>query len=616
MTRFARAMVSQARALTPFILLLGVAVCSSSYVALRFDFSLRLVVAHLSIAAAYLVFVYWLRAVAVDSLADGPGLRLAVGMLGACAATAAFSFYALLFFSLAILRDYPTRGLIVGYLREVPFLLATLPLDWVTLLPGVLLAVASLSAVCAAFVWGFVATDRRPLAAVVVRSKNGFRLLAYASILYLTLTLCVPLEWQWRSKEPVSSSWHNVRLGTNSQYGQRDPVEAHNDRKVEAQYGTPYARDARNVILIYVDALRADVTQPYGGDIPNMPFMNEAVRAGIFTQIDMALAACSGTICGLGAILQSRPTWRQNPANFSLPRLLSNAGYRTAYVLSSNHQSYFDLKQYYQPIDFYLDGKDMGASRSSDDYQVLDGLGRLGRWDGRPTFLMIGLVSPHPLAMRRPEHRKHVPDRLSFAGGVEGYATAYRNNYHNGVAQADDVLRRIWRWLVDNAYLRNAVVVITADHGESLGERGVLGHLNSLYNTELRVPLWIYAPGVRIENKRFATQVDIAPTILAALGLPKPSSWTGVSLTDPHPAEWSFHYLPDRPNLVAVVRHTPGRALKFIYDHSRRSALAFEIFSDPLELHDVIDKLGDEEREAMHRKAIEVLQESKHLFLK
>jgi arylsulfatase A-like enzyme len=80
--------------------------------------------------------------------------------------------------------------------------------------------------------------------------------------------------------------------------------------------------------------------------------------------------------------------------------------------------------------------------------------------------------------------------------------------------------------------LRDAVIIITADHGEEFWEHGQLTHGTSLYNETVHVPLLViargYAGGHRVEQN--VSLLDIAPTILDLVGLPAESRFEGRSL--------------------------------------------------------------------------------------
>jgi len=80
--------------------------------------------------------------------------------------------------------------------------------------------------------------------------------------------------------------------------------------------------------------------------------------------------------------------------------------------------------------------------------------------------------------------------------------------------------------------LDNTFVILTADHGELLGEHGRISHGGSLYDELLRVPLIICGPGIdpktRIDSQ--VSLLDLAPTILDLLGFETPKSFLGKTL--------------------------------------------------------------------------------------
>jgi arylsulfatase A-like enzyme len=111
------------------------------------------------------------------------------------------------------------------------------------------------------------------------------------------------------------------------------------------------------------------------------------------------------------------------------------------------------------------------------------------------------------------------------------------NRYDNGVLQADASIGQALALLRARGRLDDALVVITGDHGESLGERGHFGHSWTLDKEVLDVPLLIWdSRGRCCAPQAYASQLDIAPTILRSLGLPIPASWQGLPLQDPAPA--------------------------------------------------------------------------------
>jgi arylsulfatase A-like enzyme len=79
------------------------------------------------------------------------------------------------------------------------------------------------------------------------------------------------------------------------------------------------------------------------------------------------------------------------------------------------------------------------------------------------------------------------------------------------------------------------MIVLTSDHGEELGEHGVVGwHSHALFDELLRVPLIIKYPRSRDASAVVQQQVrsiDIPPTILGVLGLAKPDDFLGIDAT-------------------------------------------------------------------------------------
>lgn len=102
---------------------------------------------------------------------------------------------------------------------------------------------------------------------------------------------------------------------------------------------------------------------------------------------------------------------------------------------------------------------------------------------------------------------------------------AIRDLYSAGVSQADALVGDLVRELERAGELANTLVIVTADHGESLGEDGLWEH-NHMVRRELRVPLLIAWPTKLPAGKRVAAltdEIDVFPTVcdLAGLTLPK-----------------------------------------------------------------------------------------------
>ena len=99
-----------------------------------------------------------------------------------------------------------------------------------------------------------------------------------------------------------------------------------------------------------------------------------------------------------------------------------------------------------------------------------------------------------------------------------------QNLYYAGVSQADAMIGEILAGLEREGALSNTLVIVTADHGEELGDHGLWEH-NFMYETNLRVPLIVALPGrlpAGASSDALVESVDIVPTVCALLGVAPP----------------------------------------------------------------------------------------------
>ena len=130
-------------------------------------------------------------------------------------------------------------------------------------------------------------------------------------------------------------------------------------------------------------------------------------------------------------------------------------------------------------------------------------------------FLWVHLYDPH---------RPYDPP--------EPFRSAFHDPYIGEIAFADSQVGRLLDALDRRGQLDRTVVVVAGDHGESLGDHGERDHGVFVYESVLRVPLILRAPHVapgRIDD--VVRLVDVMPTVLDLLGLPRPRT-DGVSLAD------------------------------------------------------------------------------------
>jgi arylsulfatase A-like enzyme len=214
-------------------------------------------------------------------------------------------------------------------------------------------------------------------------------------------------------------------------------------------------------------------------------------------------------------------------------------------------------------------GQRRGDDVMSDAIRSLDGLGR-SRF-----FLWVHLYDPH---------RPYDPP--------EPYASMYGHNPYVGeIAFADAQIGRLLEALETRALLDRTIVVVTGDHGESLGEHGERDHGIFVYENVLRVPLIIRAPGVPPFRVGAVVRLtDVMPTVLALLGVPVPPV-DGISLLETMRGRQRDLNLEAYSESVYPARFgwSPLRALRdgrFKLIDATRPEL-FDLDRDPLEEYDI-----------------------------
>lgn len=105
----------------------------------------------------------------------------------------------------------------------------------------------------------------------------------------------------------------------------------------------------------------------------------------------------------------------------------------------------------------------------------------------------------------------------------------------------DDSLRELFGRLDEIGFLDNAVVLITADHGEEFGDHGGLLHRGSLFDELVRVPFIVWGRGVEsgVVDPTLVSTIDIPPTLLAAAGIGPSPTMEGRDVLAPSPVAWA-----------------------------------------------------------------------------
>lgn len=369
------------------------------------------------------------------------------------------------------------------------------------------------------------------------------------------------------------------------------------EQRCRSSYPRGQAFEKKNVVVIIVDSLRPDHTQVYGYDRPTTPFLESLFKKGQLRKVEFATSTCAESKCGIVSTLTSKTLRHQIVEDFKLHDLLQDQGYKTYFILSGSHTSDGAKEMYGREMTLYFDGDDAAGHSGQDDRLIFEGFEKVPDYQDSPGFFYIHLMSAHLNGVRQEAYRVYQPsnitsDWLTLIRG-EYDRTCAINNFDNGVTQADAIIKDIFGVLDKKGYLQNSLVIILSDHGEGLGERGnsSYAHIASLYQEFIRIPLLIYddSPS-QYANLKFATQIDVAPTIVDRLGLPIPPCWEGASLLSANIKAVTTHQtlLKNHP-CYAVLYRTEATIYKYIYCAVDKTEELFDLSRDPDEQLNLID---------------------------
>ena len=266
------------------------------------------------------------------------------------------------------------------------------------------------------------------------------------------------------------------------------------------------------IVFITVEALRSDAI---GEDMPKLRAFEQR-EALSFTE---AYSACSATHLSFGGSMTgrypSRIAWNTAVVPMQIRKLpptfaseLKQRGWRTdAFVSQWVHRHVPQLKR---DFDRFETASEKGGSSQALLSKALE---RLERADPHtPHLLWIHFIEPH------------WPHQSGQTHSLESGYKAELRTVDSRIGRLLEALRRSPRW-------PRTAVVITGDHGEALGAHGVKTHGVTIYNSEVRVPLLVRAPGLgpgRLEQS--VTHVDLAPTLLDLAGVKSKVPFDGRSL--------------------------------------------------------------------------------------
>lgn len=327
----------------------------------------------------------------------------------------------------------------------------------------------------------------------------------------------------------------------------------------------------RPLILIIVDALRPDRMGVYDPSLKTTPFLTGMQQRGELRVFPSAYSTCTFSACGIMSILasQSWDTFRRRPP--TVLDALARYGYRNHVILAGRHSNFGRVTELYgRGITLF---SEQSGGSTPNDAALLRTLRTTDFPDPAHSFLYLHLISVHAGSFVQPEFRA--------AGSAPSGAGAFVRQYDGRVAQADQVLARIFAVLREKGLLANALVVITADHGERLGEKGLYFHGGRPDGAATAIPLLIYdAAGGAYPERPLASQIDIAPTFLRAVNGEFGIGWRGQALQGPA----RLNAIPlGTSETTGTIAMLPGGKFKYLCDRESGEEQVFRVDNHSLE---------------------------------
>ena len=312
-----------------------------------------------------------------------------------------------------------------------------------------------------------------------------------------------------------------------------------------------------SVVLITVDTLRPDRLGCYGHRTNRTPSIDRIAREG--TVFDVAYCDMPWTTGSMSSVMTGQysnrhgvqlPMHKLKPEAVTLAELIQGRGYQTGAIIGSFPlDSVYGLDQGFETYDDEFDRpmftvagqpvervesmlpddpKEMAAfvakklrndAFRSDEGVTDAAVGWLDKVrDGRPFFLWVHYFGPH-----EKYHDENLVDQ------EPGIIAAYDGD----VEAADRAVGRFVEHLRELRLLDDTLLILHADHGQSLGEHGYVGHGLAIDDESVRIPLLLRYPrriGTGIRRHDIARNIDLLPTVLEAVGHERMTGLPGRSL--------------------------------------------------------------------------------------
>jgi arylsulfatase A-like enzyme len=348
-----------------------------------------------------------------------------------------------------------------------------------------------------------------------------------------------------------------------------------------------------NIVIIMTDQQRADICKREGFELDTTPFLDSLARRGTwFNRAYTSMPACAPARTSM--LTGRYPNATRVRTNHNVPdatfktdliEVLRSQGYATG-LCGKNHtylrrdklDHWFELghdggsgsnrTEQERAFDSYLRSLRHSAAYEATPFPVecqgpyravSSALSWIDTVEEQPFFLWLSFAEPHnPYQVPEPYFSMFPPDSIppthcgKEALEVKGFKFQHtrklaekafpdfdkqvvqaRSNYFGMLRLIDDQIKRFVQSLKEKGLYDNTILVCLSDHGDFVGEYGLVRKGPELPEVLTRIPMLFVGPGISANAQPHSAHVsivDIMPTLCHAIGLPLPVGVQGRSL--------------------------------------------------------------------------------------
>ena len=299
-----------------------------------------------------------------------------------------------------------------------------------------------------------------------------------------------------------------------------------------------------NIVIFVFESYRKRSASLYGNKHKTTPYFDKLAKdfPEEFFYFRQPVSVSSTTMLAVPAILTGIGPYQDTSILYRQPLLWEYAqlfDYRT-FFLSSHTMKWYRFDQFYQQenLDVWWNKDNSGLPFFNDlgvkDEHTVRKLNKtIKRFKNVPFFGVVQFNTTH-YPYEIPEKHKR-------------WTNTFSDSYDNAILYQDELIKLFFENLKSHNLMKNTIVLITSDHGESLMEHRTIGHVESNYTEAISVPLIAYIPKGILNRKesenlrknlhQLTSNIDIAPTLVDLLDLenepklkPYFKNYTGFSL--------------------------------------------------------------------------------------